>query len=187
MEKTFAPIFIKISDVARVPEGTYKRGSIKNITFENVTATDCYSYFKEREMPSLIWGKPETPIENISFKNVSITAKGNHPVEDAEVEPTENDERFPRHVGILPAYSWYLRHANNLQFVNCNFSAEKADGRPIIVIDNVDHILFENTSLPFSTICSSRIQIRKKSTNINLLNCKGFANRKEISVQQDNL
>lgn len=40
--------------------------------------------FKGREMPSVIWGKPDTPIENISFKNVSITAKGGHPVEDAE-------------------------------------------------------------------------------------------------------
>ena len=35
MEKTFVPIFMKISDVACVPEGAYKRGTIRNVVFEN--------------------------------------------------------------------------------------------------------------------------------------------------------
>ena len=133
MEKTFVPIFIKVSDVGRVPKGTYKRGSIKNITFENITATDCYSYFRGLEMPSVIWGKPGSPIEGIEFKNVSITAKGGHPIADAEVFPEENDQRFPRHVGMIPAYAWYLRHVKNVSFTDCSFPFEKADGRPAIV------------------------------------------------------
>ncbi|MHC4508458.1 MAG: glycosyl hydrolase family 28 protein [Planctomycetota bacterium] len=89
MERTFVPIFIKLSDVARVPEGTYKRGAIRNVSFENITATDCYSYFKGREMPSLIWGKPGSPIENIEFKNVQITAKGGHPALEAALDPED--------------------------------------------------------------------------------------------------
>ena len=187
MEKTFVPIFIKISDVARVPEGTYKRGSIRNISFENITATDCYSYFKGREMPSLIWGKPETPIENIRFKNVLITAKGDHPVEDAEVEPAENDERFPRHVGKIPAYAWYLRHVKDISFIDCNFPFEKADGRPAFVIDNGANIILENTLLPIWTKCSSRINIRKETKNLKIRECKGFANRNLSLLENINL
>lgn len=177
MEKTFAPIFIKVSDVARVPEGTYKRGAIRNITFENITASDCYSYFKGREMPSVIWGKPDAPIEHISFKNVSITAKGGHSVEDAEVKPMENDERFPRHVGTIPAYSWYLRHVKDISFINCSFPFEKSDGRPAFVIDDAENIHFDKTFLPIGTKCSSGINVRSLSKNLTIKDCKGFVDR----------
>jgi len=187
IEKTFAPIFIKISDVARVPKGTYKRGSIRNISFDNITAVDCYSYFKGRETSSMIWGKPETPIENISFKNVSITARGGHSIEDAEIEPSENDERFPRHVGTIPAYAWYLRHVNNISFVDCKFPFENPDGRPAFVIDDAIDILIENTMLPLGTKCSSRINVRRESKNLEIKNCKGFTNRKKEVTQYFNL
>jgi alpha-glucuronidase/polygalacturonase len=177
MEKTFAPIFIKVLDVARVPKGFYKRGSIKNITFENVTAADCFSYFRGREMPSVIWGKPNSPIENIKFKNVSITAKGGHPVSDAEIQPVENDERFPRHVGTIPAYAWYLRHVKNVTFVGCEFPFEKADGRPAIVIDDAEDVTFDNTTLPIGSENSSRIVVRNQTNNLILNNCKGMGDR----------
>jgi len=177
MEKTFAPIFIKLSDVARVPKGMYKRGAIRNVTFENITATDCYSYFKGREMPSVIWGKPGSPIENIQFRNVSITAKGGHPVTEAEVEPPENDERFPRKLGPIPAYAWYLRHVKNISFIGCEFLFEKSDGRPAIVLDDAMNILFEDTLLPIGSECSSRIAIRRQTKNLIIRNCKGMADR----------
>jgi hypothetical protein len=96
MEKTFVPLFIKLSDVARVPEGTYKRGAIRNITFNNVTAADCFSYFKNNQMPSVIWGKPGAPVENITFTNLSITVKGGHAASEASLYPPENDVPPPR-------------------------------------------------------------------------------------------
>ena len=178
MTKTFAPIFMKISDVARVPEGSYKRGAIRNIIFENIIATDCYSYFKDREMPSVIWGKPETPIENIQFINVSISAKGGHPIKDVEVNPIENNERFPRHLGPIPAYAWYLRNVKDVSFVDCYFSFEKSDGRPAFVIDNAANLHFDNTLLPIGTECSSRISVRNETQNMTIQNCKGMADRK---------
>ena len=177
MEKTFVPIFIKVSDVARVPKGSYKRGSIRNITFENITATDCYSYFRGREMPSVIWGKPGCAIENIEFKNVSITAKGGHPVEDAAVEPKENDERFPRYVGTIPAYAWYLRHVENVSFIDCEFPFEESDGRPAFVIDDANYVVLENTLLPIGSECSSRIAVRGQTKNLTIDNCKGMGDR----------
>jgi len=181
MEKTFAPIFIKLSDVARVPEGTYKRGSIRNVTFDNITATDCYSYFKGREMPSVIWGKPGSPIENIEFTNVSITAKGGHPVTDAEVDPAENDERFPRHLGVIPAYAWYLRHVKDIRFTDCEFGFEKSDGRPAFVIDDTEKVQMKNTSLPIGSECSSRIAVRNQARDFALRNCVGMPDVNETA------
>lgn len=182
MEKTFAPIFIKLSDVARVPEGTYKRGSIRNISFENITATDCYSYFKDREMPSLIWGKPDTPITNITFKNVSITAKGGHPIAHAEILPAENNERFPRHVGTIPAYAWYLRHVKNIRFIDCQFPFEESDGCPAFVIDDASQILLESTFLPIGSERSSRIAVRGRTRDLIIRKCKGMGDRRLRNV-----
>jgi len=182
MEKTFEPIFLKISDVSRVPEGTYQRGSIKNITFENITASDCYSDIKQRETTPVIWGKPGTPIENISFKNVSIKVKGGHHVSDAEIEPQENNERFPRHLGTLPASSWYIRHVKNILFQNCEFSFEQADGRPAFILDDASGITFEHTLISRSSESSSLISVRGKSENLVIKDCKGLADRSIQSV-----
>jgi len=179
MEKTFAPIFIKVSDVARVPEGMYRRGSIRNVAFENITATDCYSYFKGREMSSVIWGKPGYPIEDIAFKNVSITAKGGHPVTDAGIEPAENDERFPRHVGTIPAYAWYLRHVRNVSFSDCEFGFENDDGRPAFVIDDAERVVLTNTLLPIGSECSSRVAVRNQTKDFTVRNCAGMPDSKE--------
>ena len=160
MEKTFVPIFIKVSDVARVPEGTYKRGAIRNVTFENITATDCFSYFKNREMPCVIWGKPGSPIENIEFKNVRITAKGGRPALAASLDPEENNERFPRKVGAIPAYAWYLRHVRNVRFLNCRFGFEKNDDRPALVIDDGENVTLEQCDLRKGADCVSRVGFR---------------------------
>jgi alpha-glucuronidase/polygalacturonase len=163
MEKTFVPIFMKVSDVARVPEGTYKRGAIRNVTFENITATDCFSYFKNREMPCVIWGKPGSPIENIELKNVQITAKGGHPALEASLDPEENDERVPRRVGAIPAYAWYLRHVRNVRFLNCRFGFEKNDDRPALVVDDGENVAFEQCDLQKGVDCVSRVGFRNAS------------------------
>lgn len=183
MEGTFSPIFIKLSDVARVPEGTYKRGSISNITFEDITATDCYSNIKKGEIASVIWGKPDTPIENIHFKNVSITTKGGNQVESSRMEPTENDQRFPADIGMLPAHTWYLRNVKGISFIDCNFSVEKSDGKPAFVINNISNLLIDKTSLPVSTECSSKISARGvESQNLTIQNCTGMNDRRLKSV-----
>lgn len=188
MEQTFSPIFIKLSDVARVPDGVYRRGGISNIIFEDITATDCYSNVKKGKIASVIWGKPDTPIENIFFKNVSITAKGGNPVESSRIEPLENDQRFPADIGMLPAHTWYLRNVNGVSFIDCDFSVEKSDGKPAFVINNVSNLLIDNTILPVSTECSSKISARGlESQNLTIQNCTGMSDGKLKSVVNKDL
>ena len=170
MEKTFVPIFIKLSDVARVPKGTYKRGAIRNVTFENITATDCFSYFKNRDMPSVIWGKPGSPIENIEFTNVGITSKGGHPASEAYLDPPENSERFPRKVGALPAYALYLRHVKNICFTDCSFGFEKNDNRPAMVVDDGINARLDKCYLQEGSNCDSRIVTRNGAEIIHIQN-----------------
>ncbi|MEX2043707.1 MAG: glycosyl hydrolase family 28 protein [Opitutus sp.] len=184
MEKTLMPIFIKVSDVARVPGGTYRRGAIRNVSFENVTATDCYSDIRGDEMTSLVWGKPGSPIENISFKNASITAKGGHPVADSELQPAENDERFPRDAGPVPAHAWYLRHVKNLSFTDCAFDFEQDDGRPALVLDDAENVTLKNVVLPIGSECSSRVEVRNTAGNLVIQDCPGLPDSKETATDR---
>ena len=154
MQKTYAPIFIKLSDIARAPEGTYQRGAIRNVTFEDITVTDSYSELAGGETSSMIWGKPDTPIENIIFKNVSIVASGGHPVTDAELQPSSNNEKRPRAVGTLPAYACYLRHVKGVSFIDCGFGFEKPAGRPAIVIDDGVDVALSNVTMPMESCAS---------------------------------
>ncbi|MDZ7724429.1 MAG: glycosyl hydrolase family 28 protein [candidate division KSB1 bacterium] len=184
MEKTFVPIFLKISDVARVPAGTYSRGVIRNIDFENITATDCFSYIKNREMPSVIWGKPGTPIENVTFKDVNIRAKGGHPLSEASIQPSENDERFPRKVGAIPSYAWYLRHVKNISFRECEFGFEQNDDRPAFVIDEGSSVELSDTFLQKGSGIEYRIELRERVHDFKIHNCDGLDDVNESATNK---
>jgi hypothetical protein len=175
MEKTFVPIFIKVSDVARVPKGTYRRGAIRNVTLERITSTDGRAPMRESDMPCVIWGKPQSPIENIELKNVRVVAKGGRSKAEAAGTPPENDERFPQDIGQLPAYGAYVRHAAGVRFVDCDFGFETNDDRPALVADNVANLVVEssrfeqsaNVDSPVVLHSGSRARIIKGSENEN--------------------
>ncbi len=111
-------------------------------------------------MPSVIWGKPHSPIENIEFKNVRITTKGGHPASEGSLDPAENDERFPRRVGAIGAYACYLRHVRDVRFLNCRFGFEKNDDRPALIVDDGENIAFEQCDLQKGADCISRVGYR---------------------------
>jgi len=79
---------------------------------------------------------------------------------EASLDPEENDERFPRKVGAIPAYAWYLRHVRNVRFLNCRFGFEKNDDRPALVIDDGENVTLEQCDLRKGTNCVSRVAIR---------------------------
>ena len=171
MQKTYAPIFIKLSDIARVPEGTYQRGAIRNVTFENITVTESYSELAGGATSAMIWGKPDTPIENIIFKNVSIVASGGHPVTDAELKPPNNNAKRPRAVGTLPAYACYLRHVNGVRITDCEFGFEQPAGRPALVINGGARVALKNVLMPISSECSARVAIRHTAEKFSMERC----------------
>ena len=122
-------------------------------------------------MPSVIWGKPGTPVENITFKDINIRYKGGHPVSEATLRPVENDERFPRKVGDIPSYAWYLRHVKNVYFTDCEFDFEQNDDRPAFVIDEGNIVKLNNVKLKKGDGIDYRIEIRETVSDFAILNC----------------
>ncbi|MCH2212669.1 MAG: right-handed parallel beta-helix repeat-containing protein [Fuerstiella sp.] len=174
MENTFAAVFIRVTDAARVPPGTYRRGSVRNVSFADMTATGCSRAGSCREMPCIIWGKPNSPLEGIRFDRVSISSEGGNRLFGADGDPQENDIHDPQQLNSVPACVLYLRHVKDVAFANCRFYLRKPDKRPAIVVDNVQKITLKSTELPFDTESSARIAVRGRMTNLEIMNCSGF-------------
>lgn len=141
MQNCATPIFIKLSDQNRGPDPT-PIGRIRNLSFTNITATR--SIRDGVEYSNVIHGKSSVFVENISFNNVRLTADGGHPASDASINPPDNNDWRPRILGELPAYGWFIRHARNITFTNCQVDFDRDDGRPAVIVNNGQNIRFND-------------------------------------------
>jgi hypothetical protein len=125
-------IFVVLGTRDNVPPG-----SINGITFRNITGsamsdnagspiTGCYTngiYYR---------------LFNILFDNVNITYQGG----DTSVPTSQQAEysgQYPENTiwTDLPAYGYYLRHAVNVTFTNCDTTVSPADVRPYLATNDV--------------------------------------------------
>jgi hypothetical protein len=74
--------------------------------------------------------------------------------------PAENDARFPKDVGALPAYGLYLRNVRNVRFSECRFGFETADHRAAVVADAVDGVVFAGGDLQRGAARDSAVALR---------------------------
>ena len=88
---------------------------------------------------SLPDGRTVGYIENVRLEDISFTAKGGHPAEDALLKcPEIGVGHFNiRDLAVQPSYGLWARHVKNLQLEDVSFSVEKPDGRPEIILDDV--------------------------------------------------
>ena len=142
MTKTANPIFILVTGRGRAPNHP-PAGVIRNVTFRNITAEDCYGYIKDRKFTSTISGLPGHPIEHIVFNNVKITYKGGGTRDEADIQVPYPEEYSPRHLGVRPASGFYIRHARDIQFHNVAVGFEQEDLRPPLVLKDVRGITLE--------------------------------------------
>lgn len=138
-----------------------KKGRMRNISISNVyaevpaTKPDAgYNYEGPWEhqprniSPSSIVGQPDALIENVTLKNIEIRHPGGGDPYFAHVGLDELDKvpelpaSYPEFSMFreLPAWGFYVRHAQNLIFENIKLIAAKKDYRRAIVLDDVHHM-----------------------------------------------
>lgn len=143
-----------------------KQPSMKNIVIKNVyaevplnKADSGYLYEGPVEdlprniSPSSIVGLPNHKIQNVTLENIKIVYPGgSNPnyakrgLTKAELEGIpEMPAAYPEFSQFkeLPAWGFYLRHAEGIQFKNVTFVANGKEYRPAIVADDVKDISFE--------------------------------------------
>jgi hypothetical protein len=136
MSGTQSPIMEKI--------GTRRRcgnspgiGSVKNITYEDVTGTKAGAY-----SPTL-WGQPGHLITNVTFTNVELTVPGGHGTMGTGV-PSDTGDYNPRSLGTRPAYGWYLHNVSGISFHNSSVAFDNNDGRPAFLANSGSDIKLDN-------------------------------------------
>src|SRR5690606_3159384 len=143
---------------------------MKNITIRNVYAEvplekpDAgYNYEGPVEdlprniLPASIVGLPDHRIENILLENIEIVYPGGGDpyyarvglCEDELLRIPEMPEKYPEFSQFkeLPAWGFYLRHADRITFRNVTLRAESQDYRPAIVLDDMTESSFIGTKI----------------------------------------
>lgn len=119
-------------------------GSINNVTFENIKATDMtQTYGSYISGVSTLGGTFK--LTNLVFKNVDLTFKGGSTNFGAQAEfNASNNNEYPDpgptslfpNKKDMPGYL-YFRHADNITLINTNVTVSPADSRPKIVTEDV--------------------------------------------------
>jgi polygalacturonase len=132
MEGYMTPIFIRHSN----RHGPKDKGDtyLRNILVENVTGT-CDSRISSSitGVPARD-GMPARRPRNITLRNISIVAPGGGMETDAAAQVPEKDEKYPEAFMFdsmpLPAYGFYVRHADDVRFENVKVETATPDARP---------------------------------------------------------
>jgi hypothetical protein len=99
-------------------------------------------------IPSSIVGIPGHKVSGVVLENIEITYAGGADKNIACITPEnitsvpECERDYPEFsmFGELPAWGFYVRHAENIQFRNVKIQYQKEDFRPALVFDDVNGV-----------------------------------------------
>lgn len=156
-----SPIFIRLGNRARGPEGT-PVGVIRRVTISHVVASNC-----DPRYPITIAGLAGHPIEDVKLSDIRVEFRGGLSLDDAAKQPADLVNTFflrgpglagprdafappeqekgypePSMFGLLPAYGMFVRHAKNLTVERLDVSFVKDDTRPAVVLMDVEGVEF---------------------------------------------
>ncbi len=124
--------------------------------------------------PSIIAGLPNIRIENVRLENVEIVYPGEADPEYAyagsskeELAAIEEQEtRYPEYSNWkeLPAWGFYIRHADGIVFDNVKITVAGKDYRPAIVTDDVNGLRLKNVEIQDSNAEKGKKEIITKDT-----------------------
>ncbi|ADL02172.1 rhamnogalacturonidase [Brevundimonas subvibrioides] len=132
-EVTTAPIFLRLGDRRRGPEGT-TAGALQRVSIRNLVATGIDPRFA-----ATLAGLPDHPIEDVRLSDIHLTYGGGGTADDAGRTVPELPHAYPEPsmFGVSPAHGLYARHVRGLTLENVVFATETPDARPDVVLDDV--------------------------------------------------
>lgn len=106
-------------------------------------------------IPSSIVGLPDRPVENVTLRNITITYGGGARRDRAEVPLSRLDQMPERRsnypefsmFGELPAWGFFLRHADGVRFENVTLRLAAPDYRSALVADRVQGLTLQGVKI----------------------------------------
>jgi polygalacturonase len=137
---TTSPLFIRLGRRMRAPEGT-KVGAIRRINISNVVVSQANAPYA-----SIVAGLPEAPVEDVRISNLTVVHGGGGRAADLQRQIPEHADHYPEPsmFGVTPAYGLYVRHARNLDVHHADLRTAAREGRPPVVLHDVDGAGFEH-------------------------------------------
>lgn len=153
------PIFIRLGQRAGD-----RKGSIDNVTIKNLYCQVPFGKPDEaydlrgpdidvihNPIPSSITGIPGNRVGQITLENIEIEYPGRATKGQAYIplwrvqDVPELVKKYPEFsmFGELPAYGFYIRHAENIMFKNVRMKLKDSDFRPAIVMDDVENAVMD--------------------------------------------
>jgi hypothetical protein len=158
-----APIFIRVGNRMRAPEGT-RVGGVRRVNISNVVA-----YNADPRYGSIISGIPGHDVEDVKLSNIRILYRGGLTLDQVAKQPAdlvntfffrqsggvpprepfdtpEREKEYPEPsmFGMMPAYGLFIRHARNIEVNDVEVGYMQEDRRPAFVLDQASHIDFQH-------------------------------------------
>jgi len=136
--------------------------------------------------PASIAGIPGYNVQDVTLENIEITYGGGAKKETAQFgldsldKVTENMAGYPEFsmFGELPAWGFYIRHANGIKIKNMTLKYQKEDFRSACVFDDVNNLSLTDIKIP--TIKTYPVMVFKNVTKPLLKGVQIPGDQKEI-------
>jgi len=138
------PLFVHHAARLRAPRGT-PAGKVRRVRFDQIGVTGA-----DRRFPCGVEGIADAPVEDVTFRDIDVVAKGGGTRDDAARVPEYRRETSLEvsYLGALPAAGLYARHARRLTVRGFSLRTETPDARPVIALRNVDGAIIDALSSP---------------------------------------
>jgi len=133
-----APIFLRLGSRMRGPE-VVPVGKLRRVIISNIVAYDTKPAYC-----SIISGIPGFDIEDVQLSNIQIYCTGGGTSKMAAIDPPEKENAYPEPgmFGPTPAYGFYVRHVDGIEFNNVQVSYDGQEARPAFSLNNVKNVDF---------------------------------------------
>lgn len=137
MQNVRAPIFIRMEQRNRSDNSF-----LRNVQIEGVNAGGAI-------VTSSISGVPGLRPSDITISNCHFRTSEQGRADWAQRDVPEAVDKYPEAwmMGHLPAYGFYIRHADRIRMQNVECLAESPDERPAIVCDDLEDATFDGLNL----------------------------------------
>jgi polygalacturonase len=131
-EVTTAPIFLRLGDRRRGPEGT-GLGALRRVSIREVEAIGIDPRFA-----ATIAGLPGRPIEDVELRDIRLVYAGGGKRVDETPPILADAYPEPSMFGTTPAWGLWIRDARRVTLRNVRLETDKADGRPEMLGENAE-------------------------------------------------
>jgi polygalacturonase len=140
---TTAPIFLRLGDRRRGPDGTGV-GAIRHVEIGEVDARGI-----DHRFPAAIAGLPGRPIADVTVRDVHLVYRGGGTAADAARRPEELADAYPEPsmFGVLPSWALWARHSERLTIERFMAETLAPDQRRPFAFDDVPGLAIRGTPL----------------------------------------